>query len=146
MSCEFCEHDGGELLWRDASCRVVYVDQSGYPGFCRVIWTSHVKEMTDLPDESRLRFMRVVFAVEAVLREVLSPHKVNLASLGNITPHLHWHVIPRFADDPHFPNPIWGERLRTPVATGGSQLIDALRTSLHRHLGPPETASHLRKT
>ena len=143
MSCEFCEHDGGEVLWRDAGCRVVYVDQSGYPGFCRVIWASHVKEMTDLPDEARLRLMRVVFAVEAVVREVLSPHKVNLASLGNITPHLHWHVIPRFADDPHFPNPIWGERLRAPTATGGSQLTGALRALLKQHLGAMEAASHL---
>jgi len=33
--------------------------------------------------------------------------KMNLASLGNMTPHVHWHVVPRFADDRHFPNPIW---------------------------------------
>jgi diadenosine tetraphosphate (Ap4A) HIT family hydrolase len=24
-------------------------------------------------------------------------------------PHLHWHIIPRFEGDPHYPNPIWGE-------------------------------------
>jgi len=141
MTCEFCEHDGGEVLWRDESCRVVYVDESGYPGFCRVIWAAHVKEMTDLPGEARDRLMGVVYAVETVLREVLRPHKLNLASLGNITPHLHWHVIPRFADDPHFPNPIWGERIRAPVATGGAQLIDALRASLRRRLGSSEAGS-----
>jgi diadenosine tetraphosphate (Ap4A) HIT family hydrolase len=60
---------------------------------------------------------------------------VNLASLGNITPHLHWHVIPRFADDPHFPNPIWAARIRAPVAAGGVQLIDALRDALAQRLG-----------
>ena len=43
---------------------------------------------------------------------MLEPHKINLASFGNLTPHLHWHVIPRFEDDPHFPNSIWGERQR----------------------------------
>jgi diadenosine tetraphosphate (Ap4A) HIT family hydrolase len=99
-----------------------------------VIWAAHVKEMTDLPEDARAHFMQVVFAVEAVLREVLRPHKLNLASLGNITPHLHWHVIPRFADDPHFPNPIWGARIRAPVATGGVQLVDALRASLAQRL------------
>jgi diadenosine tetraphosphate (Ap4A) HIT family hydrolase len=56
--------------------------------------------------------MRVVFAVEAVLRENLQPVKINLATLGNQTPHLHWHVIPRFSDDAHFPNSIWSERVR----------------------------------
>lgn len=112
MICELCERTGGELLWRDERCRVVHVDEPGYPGFCRVIWERHVKEMTDLSDDERIHLMEVVFAVESVLREQLAPDKVNLASLGNVVPHLHWHVIPRFADDPHFPKPIWAEAQR----------------------------------
>jgi len=136
MSCELCDHDGGEILWRDASCRVVYVDEPGYRGFCRVIWADHVKEMTDLPEDARAHLMGVVFAVEAVLRDVLRPHKLNLASLGNITPHLHWHVIPRFTDDPHFPNPIWGAQLRQPLAANEPPLA-ALRSALSGRLGVP---------
>ena len=46
--CELCERVGGELLWQGERCRVVYVEEPGYPGFCRVIWEAHVKEMTDL--------------------------------------------------------------------------------------------------
>jgi diadenosine tetraphosphate (Ap4A) HIT family hydrolase len=42
----------------------------------------------------------------------MQPDKINLASLGNVVPHLHWHVIPRFVDDPHFPNPVWGVKVR----------------------------------
>lgn len=135
MSCELCDQDGGELLWRDSVCRVVYVDEPGYRGFCRVIWTAHVKEMTDLPEDARSRLMRVVFSVETVLREVLRPDKLNLASLGNVTPHLHWHVIPRFRDDPHFPNPIWGAQLRAPIAASGPPAIAELRLALARQLG-----------
>lgn len=112
MSCELCTNDGGELLWRDTRCRVVLVDEAGYPGYCRVIWQAHVAEMSELDFEERFHLMRVVFEVEAGLREWLRPDKVNLASLGNVVPHLHWHVIPRFRDDPHFPNPIWGARMR----------------------------------
>jgi len=44
---------------------------------------------------------------------VLAPQKMNVASLGNMTPHLHWHLIPRYADDAHFPGPIWSERRRS---------------------------------
>jgi diadenosine tetraphosphate (Ap4A) HIT family hydrolase len=112
MSCELCDTVGGELLWQDDFCRVVSVNDPSYPGFCRVILNRHLKEMSDLDDGARVRLMSVVFAVEAAVREVLNPDKINLASLGNMTPHLHWHVIPRFADDRHFPNPIWGEARR----------------------------------
>ena len=117
MTCELCESDGGEVIWHDPQCRVVQVAEPGYPGFCRVIWNAHVAEMTDLNEAERAHLMRVVFAVESALRELLRPDKVNLASLGNVTPHLHWHVIPRFRGDPHFPNPIWGTPVRSPSAS-----------------------------
>lgn len=117
MTCELCDGDGGEVIWRDGQCRVVQVTEPGYPGFCRAIWNAHVAEMTDLNEAERTGFMRVVFTVEATLRELLQPDKVNLASLGNFTPHLHWHVIPRFRGDPHFPNPIWGTPVRSASAT-----------------------------
>ncbi|HET9651379.1 MAG TPA: HIT family protein, partial [Usitatibacter sp.] len=56
----------------------------------------------------RERLMDVVFAVEEAVREAMEPDKMNLASLGNMVPHVHWHVIPRFRDDAHFPTPVWG--------------------------------------
>jgi diadenosine tetraphosphate (Ap4A) HIT family hydrolase len=111
-ACEFCLRAGGTLLYRDHRCRVVLVDDPDYPGFCRVIWNAHIKEMTDLPAEEQQHCMRVVLTVESALRKVLKPHKINLASFGNMTPHLHWHVIPRDPRDAHFPNPVWGEKLR----------------------------------
>jgi len=103
------------MLWRDASCRVVSVVEPGYSGFCRVVWNAHVKEMTDLAESDRAHLMRVVFAVEHALRELLAPEKMNLASFGNVAPHLHWHVIPRFTDDPHFPQAFWGKQQRDPL-------------------------------
>lgn len=56
--------------------------------------------------------MKTVFAVETAMRKVLQPDKINLASLGNKTPHIHWHIVPRFSDDKHFPNSHWGEATR----------------------------------
>jgi len=109
--CAFCDGEGGERLWRDARCRVILADEA-FPGFCRVVWNTHVREMTDLSATNRAHFMHVVCAVESALRARLTPTKMNLASLGNQTPHLHWHVIPRFADDSHFPGPVWGPACR----------------------------------
>lgn len=107
-ACELCASSGGTLLWESAACRVVRVNDPDYPGFCRVIWRDHAKEMTDLPAEQRQYLMAVVFGVEKVIRELFKPEKINLASFGNMTPHLHWHVIPRWRDDRHFPEPVWG--------------------------------------
>jgi diadenosine tetraphosphate (Ap4A) HIT family hydrolase len=107
--CELCDNLGGILLWESHDCRVVRVEDADYPGFCRVIWNAHVREMTDLSSDQRRSIMDIVFGVEQVIRELFSPYKINLASFGNMTPHLHWHVIPRWSDDLHFPEPIWGK-------------------------------------
>jgi diadenosine tetraphosphate (Ap4A) HIT family hydrolase len=123
MSCELCESDGGAVLWRDQLCRVVRPRIEGYPGFLRVIVNRHVKEMTDLGERERL--MRVVFACETVLRGLYQPDKVNLASLGNVVPHVHWHVIARFVDDAHFPDAIWApaRRAATPRAAVADDVL-----------------------
>lgn len=107
QACELCRQAGGALLWQGPDCRVIRVDDAGYPGFCRVIWQAHVQEMSDLDETARQHLMRIVFAVESVIRTLFSPQKINLASLGNQVPHLHWHIIPRWSDDPCFPEPVW---------------------------------------
>lgn len=112
MNCEFCKGGTGEVLWSSDLCRVVLVDEPDYPGYCRVILNRHAKEMTDLAAGERAALMEVVFAVEEALRAALAPDKINLASLGNQVPHLHWHVIPRWRSDRHFPAAVWAEPCR----------------------------------
>ena len=56
--------------------------------------------------------MALVFAVEEAIRHVMHPDKVNLAALGNMVPHIHWHVIPRFKDDAFFPGSAWSTRTK----------------------------------
>jgi diadenosine tetraphosphate (Ap4A) HIT family hydrolase len=80
--------------------------------------------------------MRVVFAVEAALRGLMRPDKINLASLGNLVPHLHWHVIPRFGDDPHFPAPIWAAPRRGEPGRGAPD-TKVIKLTLERQLQTP---------
>ncbi|MFB9246572.1 HIT family protein [Massilia antarctica] len=120
MTCELCEL-AVEPVWRNDKLSVILVDDTAYPGFCRVIWNDHVKEMTDLAPSDRLVLTDAVWHVELALRDVMKPDKINVASLGNMTPHLHWHVIPRYADDAHFPNPVWTVAVR---ATDESTLAE----------------------
>lgn len=127
------------LLWRDDKLSVVLVNEASYPGFVRVVWNAHVKEMTDLAPADRSHVMNAVWQVEAAVRAVMRPAKVNLASFGNMTPHVHWHVIPRYTDDVHFPNPTWGEAQRAPDAAAiaaRSALLPQLRAAITANLSP----------
>ncbi|PLX74399.1 MAG: HIT family protein [Azoarcus sp.] len=112
MDCPLCSSTRDRIIWQDEFCRVIGVDDADYPGFCRVIWKAHVAEMTDLRHGDQARLLDVVLATESALRTLMQPAKINLASFGNMVPHLHWHVIPRFTDDRHFPEPVWGREQR----------------------------------
>lgn len=114
MNCPICTADNEEILWRNDKLRVIAVhNEANAPAFCRVIWQNHVAEMTDLDAAERTELMETVYRVESAMRQVFKPAKINLASLGNVVPHLHWHVIARFADDANFPAPIWAAAQRT---------------------------------
>jgi len=97
--------------------------------------------MTDLKEDEQQEMMRVVFAVEATLRKLLNPDKINLASLGNMTPHVHWHVIPRWHEDRCFPNPIWGSGQRTIISIPAAIETVRLKEALADLLGEPMAAS-----
>ncbi|HSV69365.1 MAG TPA: HIT family protein [Methylibium sp.] len=112
MSCELCERDGGVPVHCADLWRVIRAEDANFPAFYRVVWNTHVAEWTDLPPAQRSLCMQAVAKVETVLREALRPTKINLASLGNVVPHLHWHVIARFDWDSHFPQPVWGSAQR----------------------------------
>lgn len=119
-NCIFCAElkpEEGQLIWRGDDCRIIAVNDADLPGFCRVIWNQHASEMTDLTYSEREHLMNLVFVVEDTIRQVMKPTKVNLASLGNMVPHIHWHVIPRFTDDVFFPGSVWSSRIReTPIS------------------------------
>lgn len=114
--CVLCQGDGGRLVWRNDRCRVILADEPDYPGFVRVTWQAHMAEFSDLTEQDRQHLMAVVNRVEQVVRTVMQPTKINLAALGNMVPHLHWHVIPRYADDVHFPGAIWAAPQRAVAA------------------------------
>jgi len=135
MQCALCQPTACEILWQDDFCRVVLLGDRDYPAYCRVELIEHVKEMTDLAPQARARTMKVVFAVESAIRSVIQPDKINLASLGNKTPHMHWHVIPRFEMDQHFPNSHWGEVVRESLADAlSNDTISALKISINTNI------------
>ncbi len=145
--CPLCEGPGGDLVFRDAAFRVIRTDEGGFAAFYRVVWNEHFPELSDLAPADRALCLEAVVAVEKSLRAHLHPAKVNLASLGNLVPHLHWHVIARFDWDSHFPAPVWAPARREAPAAQAAR-VAALRPLLEadmiRHLSPLAAGSRLR--
>ena len=106
-TCPLCAATGGALVFQGEKFRVIRAMEAGFPAFYRVVWTAHVAEFSDLDPSDRALCMAAVCAVEQALREHLQPTKINLAALGNVVAHLHWHVIARFDWDSHFPASVW---------------------------------------
>jgi diadenosine tetraphosphate (Ap4A) HIT family hydrolase len=106
--CPLCNPQNEKLIFKNDLFRIVLVGDEAYPGFVRLILNSHIKEMSDLSDTDTNSVFTALIFIEKRIRQLFNPDKINLASLGNVVPHLHWHVIPRFIHDRHFPNPIWG--------------------------------------
>ncbi|WP_311223518.1 MULTISPECIES: HIT family protein [unclassified Acidovorax] len=125
-ACPLCDADGGTLVWRGERLRVIRADEPGFAAFYRVVWNAHVAELSDLPEADRAHCMAAVCLVESALRTHLQPAKINLAALGNMVPHLHWHVIARFAWDSHFPAPVWAPAQRAGSAAEEAAVREAL--------------------
>lgn len=113
--CVLCEGEGGLLLAKTGRWRIIRADEPGFPAFYRVIWNEHVAEFSDLSAAARAECMEVIVQVETLMRKHLAPTKVNLASLGNAVPHLHWHLVARYNWDSHFPGSVWSAPQRTPA-------------------------------
>ena len=126
MGCSLCSENGGRLVWRGDKLRVIRADEAGFPAFYRVVWNAHVAEFSDLNAADRAHCMDVVVQVEQALRTHLQPTKINLATLGNMVAHLHWHVIARFDWDSHFPAPVWAAVQRPRVIDREAAVLDRL--------------------
>jgi diadenosine tetraphosphate (Ap4A) HIT family hydrolase len=139
--CPYCNPKSENVLWRGDRCRIILAAEPGFAGWCRVIWNAHVRELSELGDTDRDHLMSAVAIVERTLIRLLEPHKMNLAAMGTGAPHLHFHVIPRFVDDPTFPEPVWTTRVRQTSRATPQGFETQLGDALNAALGPPRSAS-----
>jgi len=113
---------------------VTLADEQAYRGYCILLLKDHQEHLADLPVERQVRLFEDVVRVAAVLRRELHPTRVNYACLGNLLTHVHWHVTPRYTDDPEPQHPIWVRPLaerRVALAAGDRQaLVAQLRRAL----------------
>ena len=124
--CPLCDTSGGRIVAQAPHWRIVHAGEAGFPAFYRLVWQSHVREFSQLAPAERAECTELLATIERTMLQHLAPHKVNLASLGNVVPHLHWHVIARFDWDSHFPGAVWAAPQREADAARLQAVASAL--------------------
>ena len=111
VACVMCSKyggSGGDLHVVDLDLSRVFLHEDQFfPGYVLLVLRRHVTELYDLPAPERATLMEEVSRVAQALARVFRPVKMNYELLGNLVPHIHWHLVPRLATDPGLRAPIW---------------------------------------
>ena len=136
-ACRACrgEWPPADAFIADCGPTKAYLHQDQFfAGWTVLVLKRHVTELYDLERDERGAMMDAVSDVARALATVYAAVKMNYALLGNQLPHIHWHLIPRMADDPILREPVWTHP-HTPRALSPAEQrtrIDALRARLSR--------------
>ncbi len=95
-------------------CRVLLLNDSQYPWLILVPRIAGLRELCELDAEQRRQYSRESDRAAGILNTVFGAEKLNIAALGNMVPQLHIHHIARYANDPCWPKPVWGQLPATP--------------------------------
>jgi diadenosine tetraphosphate (Ap4A) HIT family hydrolase len=113
-------------------------DAQFYRGYCVLLAKRHVTELHAMPRGEVHELLDEILAVGRTLAEVLKPLKLNYECLGNQEPHVHWHIFPRYRNDPMRLTPVWlraeTERKVSLEKSDRDELIAAIRGELVRRL------------
>lgn len=112
MNCPLCQLNPKDVIWENASFAVIDARQNDIPGYVRLVAKQHLAEMTDFSLSDQKKIWELLSCIEKVMRQTMHPQKVNLAEFGNMVPHLHWHIIPRYKQDAWFPESVWAPKIR----------------------------------
>ena len=113
-SCEICERiaqiERGEhpgFIAELPSGYAVLGDSQFFRGYCLLLCKEPVADLEELDADFRAQYLSDMARLSAAVSNVLRPHKINLESLGNVVPHLHWHVFPRQLSEAEPAKPVW---------------------------------------
>ncbi len=107
-----------------------------YRGQSQLIFDKrHASRPDQLTREEWDAFSADLFTAQRAITRAARPDHVNIESLGNIVPHLHWHIVPRYRSDPRWGLPIWltaiDDMIDTPLGAAERRaLIEAIRAEL----------------
>ena len=101
--CSFChpENFTSQLIHEFEHAYWIAAKNQYYKGYGILIAKQHLREWHDVPEDIALALHHNLRQVAGKIQMVCQPHKINLASFGNVVEHLHWHIVPRYLSDPN---------------------------------------------
>jgi diadenosine tetraphosphate (Ap4A) HIT family hydrolase len=105
-----------------------------YRGHCLLILDRHATRLEQLSPVEWAAFSADLHQAVTAITRTVRPDHINVASLGNQVPHLHWHIVPRYRTDPRWGNPIWGADIPDTRLTAAEQreMIKDIKAALSR--------------
>ncbi len=116
--CPFCREDPVENEWwtfveRLSTSKLCLSQNQTYRGQCLLIFEGkHAESIEELSEAEYVHFMNDLRHSVKSLQKVFKPDHLNIELLGNVVPHLHFHLIPRYMNDPRWMHPIWTTEIR----------------------------------
>ena len=126
----------GDLVERLSVSSLFLAGNQTYRGQCVLIFDPrHVARVDELSGDEWRAMADDLFRAQHAVNDVVTPDHMNIESLGNVVAHLHWHIVPRYKNDPRWGQPIWTTPLESMIDTrlpGAERdaLVAALRTAL----------------
>jgi len=139
--CEICTRlssaglgQSPQLIHRFESSLLFLGDHQFFEGYCVLMLKDHVRELHEMPEVAYGAFMLELRQASQAIARAFKPWKLNHACLGNVVPHLHWHIVPRYESDPnHLQNP-WYDmdhfKGHGPSSSQQQALIEKIRREL----------------
>lgn len=130
QTCQLCERENYQqnIIYETENFVILFVLEQNFYPLLRIICKNHYKELSDLPEFLQQELFALINKCEKIFLQTTAispkPDKINIASLGNYVPHLHFHVIARWQNDLHFPDSIWSQIRRNKENTDLKILVD----------------------
>lgn len=111
-------------------CRLLLVNKASFPWVILVPKQDFLKEVIDLNKIDRQLLMEEISLVSEMLQKIFAPDKLNIATLGNIVPQLHIHIIARYTTDIAWPDPVFAFNSEAYTANTSEQIISQFKEYL----------------
>jgi diadenosine tetraphosphate (Ap4A) HIT family hydrolase len=131
------EEEPGKIAIFDLGISKLFLIKNQYvPGYCVLLCNRHIIEPHELTNSERAQFFNDMASAGKALQQAFNADKMNYNILGNVVPHLHAHIIPRYFTDSSPNRPIDPTPKGQEVYLSASEYIEritVIRQALRAH-------------
>ena len=111
-------------------CQLRLMNNSHFPWVILVPERNDIVEIMDLKVKEFNKLNAEILQVAKIMKSVFNPDKLNIATLGNIVPQMHIHIVARFKSDELFPKPVWGHKFNSYSLDKSKEVVHSIKQLL----------------